>query len=181
MATTATAPMNDVARYHAVARALHWTMAALIVFNLASGLLHDALEDSVQLIPVHKATGILILTLTLVRIGWRLANPPPPLPAHVGGSERAAAHAAHIGLYALMLAMPISGWIMSSAGRYPISFYGLFEVPKFAVTREDAIAGIARNGHGLLGWVLLALVLLHVAAALRHHFILRDGVLRRMA
>lgn len=174
--------LNDgLVRYNSVARALHWTMAVLVILNLAGGLLHDALEDTINVMPLHKATGILILALTLVRIAWRLTHRPPPLPANVAGAERAGAQAAHAGLYALMLLMPLTGWIMSSAGKYPLSFYGLFDVPKFAVTREDAITGIAANGHGLLGWVLLALIVLHVGAALRHHFVLRDAVLRRMA
>ncbi|PCD02938.1 cytochrome B [Sphingomonas spermidinifaciens] len=168
-------------RYNSVARTLHWVIAVLIIGNLAGGLLHDALEDVVNVMPIHKATGLLILGLTLVRIGWRLTHRPPPLPGHVAGLERLGAQAAHVGLYALMLLMPMSGWIMSSAGKYPLSFYGLFDVPKFAVTRDDPIAGIAGEGHGLLGWVMLALVVLHVAAALRHHFVLKDQVLRRMA
>jgi cytochrome b561 len=172
---------GEQARYDAVARSLHWAMAALVLFNLAGGLLHDALEDVVQIMPIHKATGILILALTLIRIGWRLAHRPPPLPPLTPRIERIAAHAVHITLYALMLAMPMTGWIMSSAGQNPISFFGLFDVPKFAVTREDPIRGLAHDGHGLLGWLMLALAALHIAAALRHHLILKDGVLRRMA
>ncbi|MEZ0496723.1 cytochrome b [Sphingomonas sp. IW22] len=173
--------MEGTLRYNRVARSLHWAMAALIIFNLLAGLFHDALEGIVRLMPVHKATGILILTLTLVRIGWRLTHRPPPLPAETAIWERGAAHAVHLTLYSLMLAMPISGWIMSSASPNPISFYGLFDVPKFAVTRGDSLWSTAHEGHEVLGLIMLALVVLHIAAALRHHFILKDHVLRRMA
>ncbi|HTG38750.1 cytochrome b [Sphingomonas sp.] len=173
--------MDGNLRYDGVARALHWTMAALIILNLLAGLFHDALEGVVEVMPLHKATGILILALTLVRIGWRLTHRPPPAPASSAAWERGSAHAVHMALYALMLAMPISGWIMSSGGQYPISFYGLFEVPKFAVTRDDALWGVARQGHEVMGLTMLALAALHIAAALRHHFLLKDGLLRRMA
>lgn len=168
-------------RYNSVARTLHWLLALLIIGNLAGGLFADALEGSFEIMPIHKATGLLILALTVVRIVWRLTNRPPALPAHVAGLERAGARAAHVGLYALMLIMPLTGWIFSSAGKYPLSFYGLFDVPKLPFTKGDPIVGAAHEGHEILGWVFLALIVLHVAAALRHHFILRDNVLRRMA
>ncbi|WP_315760169.1 cytochrome b [Sphingomonas sp. Y38-1Y] len=177
----ATAIDDRLVRYNGVSRTLHWIIAVLVILNLAGGLLHDALEGVVAVMPFHKATGILILALTLARIGWRLTHRPPAYPTHVRGLELAGAWTVHIGLYALMLLMPLTGWIMSSAGRYPLTFYGLFDIPKFAVTREDPITGIAANGHGLLGWLMLAMVVLHVAAAMRHHFILKDNVLRRMA
>jgi cytochrome b561 len=168
-------------KYDRVARTLHWGMAALVLFNLAGGLLNDAIEDVVRIIPIHKATGILILALTLIRIGWRLTHRPPPLPTDTPRIERAAAHAVHLTLYGLMLAMPLTGWIMSSAGPYPIDFFGLFDVPKFDVARGDPVVGLSRGGHERLGWLMLALAVLHIAAALRHHLILKDGVLRRMA
>lgn len=168
-------------RYNSVARALHWILAVLIIGNLAGGLLHDALEGVIEVIPLHKATGILILALTVFRIMWRLTNRPPPLPGHVRGAERVGAQAAHVGLYTLMLLLPITGWIFSSAGKWPIGFYGLFDVPKLPFTKGDPIVGAAHEGHEILGWVFLALIVLHVAAALRHHFILKDNVLRRMA
>lgn len=172
---------GQVQRYNSVARALHWILAILIIGNLAGGLLHDALEGVVEVMPIHKATGLLILALAVFRIVWRLTNRPPPLPGHVHGLERTAAQAAHAGLYALMLVMPLTGWIFSSAGKWPLSFYGLFDVPKLPFTKGDPIVGAAHEGHEILGWVFLALIVLHIAAALRHHFVLKDNVLRRMA
>ncbi len=167
-------------RYSTVARTLHWIIALLIVANLALGFAHDALPKDWAVMPVHKSIGLTVLALTLVRIGWRLTHRAPPLPAAMPGWERGAAQATHFAFYALMLLLPLSGWIMSSAGDRPLNWFFLFDVHKFAVTREDAIVGLSRAAHGPLGFVWAALILLHVAAALRHHFVLRDGVLRRM-
>jgi len=169
---------ND--RYNAGARALHWTIAVLILANLASGLLHDALEGVVAVMPVHKAIGLTVLVLSLVRLGWRMAWKAPPYPASMGRGEIALAHAVHGLLYAFMIAMPLSGWIMASAGKYPLSWFGLFDWPKLAVTKGSTLYEVGHGFHGTGGWILLALALGHVAAALRHRFVLRDGVLRRM-
>lgn len=168
-------------RYNRVARALHWIIAALIIGNLAGGLLHDALEDVINLMPLHKASGMTVLALSLARIAWRFTWRAPAYPAEMSGLEVFAARATHGVFYALMLAMPVTGWIMSSAGKYPLSWFGLFDLPKLPVSRDDPLYAIGRGGHELLGWMFLALVILHVGAALRHHFILKDNVLRRMA
>lgn len=174
--------MTDAAeRYNAVARALHWIIAALIIGNLAGGLLHDALEDVINLMPLHKASGMTVLALSLVRIAWRFTWRAPAYPDGMSGLEILAAMATHLLFYGLMLAMPVTGWIMASAGKYPLSWFGLFDLPKLPVTREDPLYEIGHEGHELLGWVFLALVALHLVAALRHHFILKDNVLRRMA
>lgn len=173
-------PVSDE-RYNAVARALHWIIAALIIGNIAGGLLHEPLEDVVNLMPLHKASGLTVLVLSLVRIAWRLTWRAPAYPAEMSALEVFAAKATHFAFYALMLAMPLTGWIMASAGKYPLSWFGLFDWPKLPVTRESPLYGIAHEGHELLGWLTLALVVLHVGAALRHHFLLKDNVLRRMA
>lgn len=174
--------MTDTAqRYNRVARALHWIIAALIIGNLAGGLLHDALEDVINLMPLHKASGMTVLALSLVRIAWRVTWRAPAHPKGMSGLEVLAAKATHLLFYGLMLAMPVTGWIMSSAGKYPLSWFGLFDLPKLPVTRESTLYEIGHEGHELLGWLFLALVVLHVGAALRHHFLLKDNVLRRMA
>ncbi|MBI1403238.1 MAG: cytochrome b [Porphyrobacter sp.] len=167
-------------RYNLGARALHWTIAVLVIANLAIGLLHEPLEDSIDLIPVHEAIGITVLGLTLVRIAWRFTWKRPPFPGSVAPVEAWAARAVQGLFYVLTLALPLSGWVFASAGKYPISWFGIFTVPKFAVTRQDPIFGIAHEGHEIMGWVTIALVVLHVGAALRHHFLLKDNVLRRM-
>lgn len=172
---------NPAGRYGAVSRFLHWSMAALILVNLPLGLLSDALEDAgYQTVGLHKSIGLTLLALVLVRIGWRLTHRPPPLPASVSRGEARIATGVHVALYALMLAMPLTGYVFSSAGRYPLTWFDLFGVPKLALTRDDAIVGLSREGHEILGWVMIAAALGHIAAALRHHLVLRDGVLRRM-
>ncbi|HEX8446817.1 MAG TPA: cytochrome b [Sphingomonas sp.] len=169
-------------RYTRVAIALHWTMAALIIFNLIVGLAHDVMEKAMGAspIPLHKSIGLTVLALAFVRIGWRWTHRPPPLPAGTPARERRIAHAVHILLYGLMLIMPMTGWILSSAGKYPLNWFGLFAVPKFAVMKGAPIATASNAAHYWLGLMLVALVIGHMLAALRHHFLLRDTVLRRM-
>lgn len=160
-------------RYNAGARTLHWTIAVLILANLASGLLHVA-------IPVHKAIGLTVLVLSLARLALRRTWKAPPYPASMSRAEVGAAHGVHAVLYLFMIAMPLTGWIIASAGKYPLTWFGLFAWPKLAVVKGSAVEGIGHQFHEFGGWLLLALVAGHIAAALRHHFVLKDRVLRRM-
>ena len=165
--------------YSRGAIAFHWAIAALIIFNLIVGLFHDAMPRSWGMIPIHKSVGMAVLLLTLGRIGWRLAHKPPHLP-ELPAWEKATAHAVHFLLYALMLILPLSGWLMGSNPEKPrpVNWFGLFEIPVLPAT--PAIARNAHEAHELLGYLMAALVLLHIAAALRHQFLLRDKVLARM-
>lgn len=167
-------------RYNRGARALHWIIAVLVIGNLAGGLLHDALEDTINLMPLHKSIGMTVLALTVVRIAWRFTWRAPVHPAAMSRIDVAAARGVHLLFYGLLLAMPLSGWIMASAGKFPLTWFGLADLPKLAVTRADPAYAIGHEAHEILGWLFAALVILHVAAALRHHFILRDMVLERM-
>ena len=170
----------DTARYNQVARWLHWTIALLVIFNILGGLFHDALGKLFPVMPLHKAAGITILFLTLARIAWRLSHPAPPLPAAMPAWEKLTANLTHLAFYALLLIVPLTGWIMTSAGDRPLTCFWLFDIPKFGVTKQDAIYGLSHESHELLGLLFGALALLHIGAALRHHFVLKDGVLRRM-
>ncbi|MEG3088010.1 cytochrome b [Sphingomonas sp. PB4P5] len=168
-------------RYHQVAIWFHWAIALLVLANLALGLLHESLFDGIAwVMPVHKSIGLTVLALTLGRIYWRLTHRPPPLPTGVAPWERTVAGITHFLFYVLMLALPLSGWAMvsGSAKRRPLDFFGLVDVPFLPV--GPAVGNAAGNAHGLLGWVMLALVVLHAGGALRHHFLLRDTVLARM-
>jgi cytochrome b561 len=168
-------------RYHKGMIWFHWTIAVLVIVNLFIGLFHDALLHGVAgAMPLHKSIGLLVLVLTVGLIGWRLTHRPPPLPAEMKGWEKNAAHIMHWALYALMLIMPLTGWMMVSNARrpHPIEWFNLFQVPFLPVTR--GVAGAADQTHAILGYLMAGLVVLHIAAALRHHFILRDPVLRRM-
>ena len=170
----------QTARYTRVAMWLHWAIAFFIVVNLAIGLLRGLIPVMRTWMPGHKAIGLTVLALTLVRIGWRLANPAPRLPATMPAWQRGAAHLLHACLYLLLLAMPLTGWLLvSGAHRRPLDWFGLFPVPYLPVAPTTADA--ADGAHTLLGWLMLALVAIHVAAALHHRLLLRDGVLRRMA
>ena len=172
--------MTDPIRYSSTARTLHWLIATLVIANIAVGIAHDPLgKVFAGTMMVHKSIGLTVLALTLARIIWRLGHRPPPMPADMPGWEKAAAKGLHTLFYVLLIVMPLSGWIMSSAGKRPLTWFDLFAVPKFAVTREDAIVQVA-GGHGAIGLIFGLLILLHIAAALRHHFILKDRVLRRM-
>ncbi|MGY2733428.1 cytochrome b [Sphingomonas sp. UYP23] len=169
-------------RYSRGAIGFHWIIAALVGINLAIGLLHERLLDGAAgVIPLHQSIGLCVLVLTLARIGWRLTHRPPRLPASLPSWERAAARASHAAFYALLLALPLSGWAMGSAGRearYPMRWFGLFDVPHLPVSAPAAAIG--DSAHTMLGYAMAALVVVHAAAALRHHFMLHDAVLGRM-
>jgi cytochrome b561 len=171
--------------YGLVAIVLHWTIAILIVGQWTLGKVMKNIADqrlSFDLIQWHKSFGLLIFALALLRLIWRLANAHPALPADMSGLERQAAGWTHRALYALMLFMPLTGWAIASTTMLEIptfAFY-LFVVPDLPLPRSDAAEALWTSAHDVLGWVLLALVLLHVLAALRHHFLLHDGVLLRM-
>jgi cytochrome b561 len=182
---------NIRSRYSTVAIALHWTIALLIIGNLIGGLTLDIFLDSPDaqmkatgfvIIGLHKAAGITVLGLTLVRVAWRLLNPPPPLPAHMTAAERLLAKVTHFAFYALMVLLPLSGWAMSSASpkRFPISFFGLFDVPFLPVAPSKVTAGMLHERHEQLAYLAIALIVVHVAAALKHHYMDRDTVLTRM-
>ena len=168
----------DAGHYSRVARWLHWTMAVLIIGNLAGGLLHDYLPDGVM--ALHFLTGITILFLTLLRFLWRLTHRPPPYPQHMANWERWASTIVHMALYALMILIPLSGWVMMSASPYPIDIFGLFTIPDLPVAESRDLAGLMNERHELLGYAMIALALIHIAAALRHHYVKKDGVLARM-
>jgi cytochrome b561 len=167
-------PRSD--RYSGVAIVFHWVIALLVILNLAIGLLAPLRGW----MPGHKSIGITVLALTLARVAWRLVHRPPPLPARTPAWEKGVAHATHWTLYALLLAMPLTGWAMVSGStkRRPLDWFGAFDIPYLPVSTN--VGGLGHDAHGVLGWLMLALVVLHVAAALRHHLILRDTVLARM-
>lgn len=167
-------------RYTRVAQLLHWTIAILILINLWLGFAHDSLPRDWQVMPVHKSVGLSVLALTLIRIVWRLTHRAPPVLPTMPRWEKRVANMTYFTFYALMLVMPLTGWIMTSAGDRPLSWFFLFDVPKFNVSKVDPAVGLSGDGHEILGYLFSALIVLHVAAALRHHFVLKDDTLRRM-
>lgn len=184
MATTANAVKAGFPgqqRYTKVASALHWLIGGAVLVNIALAMLTEGLprETRGALMGIHKALGIAILGLTLLRILWRLGHKPPPLPPTVAGWERVLSKATHFLFYVLLLALPLSGWAMSSAADRPIDFFGLFMLPSIGAP-DKALAEAMHERHEVMGLMMLALALLHIAAALKHQFVNRDGLLGRM-
>lgn len=168
--------------YGSVAKLFHWIMALLILGLFFLGLYMSDLELSpqkLQLYQWHKSLGATVLALAALRLCWRLWNIVPALPAGMALWERFGAHASHYALYALMFAMPLSGWIMSSYAGYPVSVFGWFTLPDL-VAADKNMFRLMRDVHEALGWSIVALASVHAGAALWHHFIRKDNVLRRM-
>lgn len=163
--------------FHPFARLLHWLMAVLILAMLFIGvsMVADLSLRHPLLISLHKATGLALLVLVVLRIAVRLTLPHPPLPNDLPKLQRWAAGASHLLIYGLMLAMPLLGWAMLSAGDYPRPL-GL---PAIAPHNLQLYA-VLRQAHGWAGYLLFATVLVHVGAALMHAWVRRDGVLRSM-
>jgi len=168
-------------RYTGTAVALHWIAALLIACNLALGItmINLALSPlTLRLYGWHKWIGITVFLTAAARLAWRRMNPPPP-PVAMPEWQRRAAAAAHVALYALMFAIPLSGWIHSSSTGVSVVYLGLVPLPDL-VPKDKALAAGLRALHAALNFTLLALVIVHAGAALRHGFIDRDGVLSRM-
>ncbi|HUX74346.1 MAG TPA: cytochrome b [Steroidobacteraceae bacterium] len=169
-------------RYGAVAQALHWLIAALIVVQFVLAKMAIGLPLGLHkliLLARHKSFGMTILVLAVLRLAWRLFNKPPALPAAMSRFDRGVARTTHAALYALLFAMPLTGWMMSSAKNYSVSWFNLFTWPNL-IGPSDAAFKLLRSTHHLLSKLLLAVVVLHILAALKHHFWNKDGVLLRM-
>jgi cytochrome b561 len=164
------------------AKTLHWTVALLVLVQIALGwtaVTWKLSPTKLDLFVLHKSTGMLILLLMLMRLFWRWTNVTPLLPIGMPTWERASAHASHFVLYFLLFLAPITGWIINSAANIPFRMYWLIPIPAIAGP-DNALADAAARIHFGL-FVLLSLVLVvHVGAALRHHFVARDNVLARM-
>ncbi|MGH8617855.1 MAG: cytochrome b [Burkholderiales bacterium] len=167
-------------RYTTTAILLHWLMFLLIAASFTLGLTMVDLPLSptkLKYVSWHKWVGVTVFLLAVVRVAWRLGHPPPP--AAIPAWQRRAAAVAHGMLYGLIVATPLSGWIYSSAAGVPTVYLGLVQLPDL-VTRDAGLADALKMLHFALTSTLGVLVLVHAAAALKHHFIDRDGVLLRM-
>jgi cytochrome b561 len=179
-------------RYSTVAIGMHWAIAVLIVLNLATGFVMEGLRPPVKavVVPLHISCGITVLALSVLRIVWRLTHRPPPLLMGLAPWERAAAHAVHALLYVLMVLMPILGWSIISAHpprpQGAAAIWGFMRLPAIApISRLDDSAQKAAHAafvdaHSIGGWILGALVIAHVAAALKHQWLDRHAELARM-
>lgn len=173
---------NSSERYGALAQSLHWLVFLLMLASFGLGLTMVGLEVSPQRIRMvgwHKTVGVTILVLAFLRLAWRFTNPPPALPAAMPAWERAAAQASHWLLYLLMFAVPLSGWLMSSALGFATVYLGIFRLPDL-LARDRELGETLKLVHFWLNKGLLAMIVLHAAAALKHHFWDKDGVMKRM-
>lgn len=177
------------ARYHGGAMALHWLTAFMVIGLLISGTTMDALgRDNpavAQILPVHASFGMTVLVLTLARIALRFAAPPPKLGAEMAAWERLIARITHVLFYVALLLLPLSGWVVTSvAPNAPtLQWFGLFDLPKLPPPPDGQGAVVAERvmgTHALLGKIMMALLALHVLAAARHAFVLKDGAVGRM-
>jgi cytochrome b561 len=173
-------------RYHGFAIAMHWILAIALVTIFILGHYMADLPFSSQRLKLynwHKWAGVTILILSAARLAWRLTHRPPALPQAVtlamSGWQTQAYHATHIVMYALFFIVPLVGWAYSSAAGFPVVLFGVLPLPDF-VTADKALADLIKPLHGLSANALGALVLLHVGAALKHHFIDKDGLLDRI-
>ena len=174
--------MSAVMRYSAPAIVLHWLMALLIFAGFPLGLTMVDLPlspDKLKLYSYHKWIGVTLLMLVAVRLSWRLTHTPPLLPASVAAWQRRASAIVHGLLYLLMIAIPLSGWLMSSAKGYQTVWFGVLPLPDL-VGKDKALGDLLAEVHKVLNFTLLGLVVLHVGAALQHHFIERQPFLQRM-
>lgn len=169
--------------YDPVARALHWSIAALAVIVVSLGLAIP--ETPRNLVPrdvlltLHRSVGLLILTLMVVRVLWRLGHPPPPLPLSLRPIEVWLAHANHLALYLLFVLMPLAGYVNAAAAGHSVSFFGLFAIPPL-LPKNTQLSQIAIAIHLAGQFLIYAFVAMHVAAAMMHLLVRRDGVFERM-
>ena len=173
---------NTTTRWGAIHQGLHWVTLVLLLLLAWIGLRMGALPngpDKIAAYALHKSIGLTVLALVVLRIGWRVfAQSPAPL-ANTPLWQHRIAQLTHIALYALLLAMPLSGWLLNSAAGFPLQWFGLFNLP--ALTGHDeALHTLAVQTHEALFWTMVALVLLHASAAFYHHLFMGDATLVRM-
>lgn len=172
---------NTSSEYGLLTRALHWLMALLIIGLVIAGFLIDEVpkDNKLQLINLHKAAGFIVLILALFRWYWTLTNEKVQALANWSKKDIAISHTSKWLLMLLMLVMPISGMMMSMYAGYGIDVFGLFEITPF-VEKSKAMGGIFHETHEIAGFAISAIILLHIAAAFKHHFVVKDQTLSRM-
>lgn len=169
-------------RYSTVSLTLHWLTAALVIGQIVLITIAESASGPERglWMMLHKSGGMTILILTLTRLGWRAANPAIALPATTPRWQRIAARTTHVLFYVLLLALPLTGWLAGSAAGRGFEWYGLFDFPLLPVEGGRELAGTLMDVHEALPKLLYVLLFLHVAGALKHHFLDRDDVLHRM-
>lgn len=174
--------MNGPQTYGPLARTFHWAIAGLLLLQipLAFYMVDQPLgPDKLGNYATHKSIGLLLFTVTALRLVWRLTHPAPAFPAGIARWQRVVARLTQFFLYALMFLMPLTGLLRSQAANFPVSFFRLFRVPTIVGVNEEFSAGMSA-AHEIQGTILLGLISAHAFAALHHHFFRKDDVLRSM-
>ena len=184
---------KDTGRYTAVAISLHWVIAILLISLILYGwALTDERDAGITSLEQfqelksgfnwHKTGGILVLVLSLARLGWRLSHPVPPLPEGMKSWERVLARISHISFYVFMIGLPIGGYMAASAvgPEQPILLFNAIELPKLPIPQTEDMQNLTSTMHGSGSWALIGLMALHIIAAMKHEFVDNDGVLARM-
>lgn len=185
--------MSEENRYSTVAIILHWLLAVLLVSMVAFGNYAGGLRDGLMTgqstlqevqfaYNAHKTTGLLVLALSLGRLAWRLMHPVPPMPTHMASWEKIVASATHWLFYALMIGLPIGGWLAASASPFPTLLFNNPDLvlPKLPIAQDQELAEGLGRAHGFGGYFMLILIALHMGAAFKHQFLDKDGLLARM-
>ncbi|WP_306253680.1 cytochrome b [Parvularcula sp. IMCC14364] len=173
-------------QYTNVAITLHWVIAVLIIAQLIGGEIMGQLQPisfRFEIYQLHKSFGIIVLLLSLARLGWRLTHTPPPLPSGMEPWERLVSKTTHILFYVLMIGIPMAGWLMVSASPMNIDtmIFKIIPWPHFpGIPQTEALEAFFKDVHNYMAIAAVVLIVLHVAAALKHHFVNRDAVLTRM-
>lgn len=173
---------NTIRAWGAVSKTLHWLIVLMIIAQWVIAERADDLPNGLaklQTLALHKSIGMTVFMLAIIRLVWRWANPVPSLDGLAKGWERIAANISHLALYALIFAMPISGWLMSSAHAYSVSWFHLFQWPDL-VQPDHELSESLESLHKLLFKILVGVAVLHALGALKHHFADRNEVLKRM-
>lgn len=173
--------MRPIVSYTRTAKFFHWIIAVAVIAMLTVGLSFSFMSDATASfwVPIHKSLGLTILILMILRLGWRIKHKPPMFPLSLPRWQRIAARTTHALLYICIICMVLIGWGVSSYGGHPVYFWGWFNVT-WPVAKNKAVSSILAEAHEILGYVILGLILLHIAAAIKHHWINKDNVLKSM-
>lgn len=174
---------NTQTGYGSIAKGFHWALFLLLSFTIVAGNFLASMPkgpDKFQAAGMHKSFGVILLLLIAARLAWRLINTTPRDPEGITPIQHLLSHAMHWGLYVLMFAQPLSGILMSQAAGFPVNVFGAFELPTL-LAKNQGLAEFFRSAHGIV-WVLMVIAVVgHIGAALFHHFVAKDDVLKRMS
>ncbi|CDZ78255.1 hypothetical protein BN59_02565 [Legionella massiliensis] len=173
---------KQVQHYSKGSKFLHWLIAVVVIIMLCGSYFLDDLPEQYigTAFMFHKSIGITILFLMLLRLIWILYAGKPDLPQSVPAWQRSLSKLVQYALYFFVILMPLCGWIMSTAANKAPYFFNMFRFPLPVVPFDKNLAGLMKNAHNTIAWILIALVVLHIAGVLKHHFIDKDNILRRM-